>query len=191
MKCLVCEKFSWKVVCSTCLEQIPLTPRQRILKENVKIYSFYRYSDVAYLMRSKYHLVGSRILKILAQKAAHYFFTHLQMPFVAEAMALDDYPYIFYSHTGVILKEFARKSQGKLKPIFGSLKAQNQVKYAGETLLFRQSHPKRFYYDGKPRTLILLDDIITTGTSFNEALEIVRVYQSQVLFCLALCDAQE
>lgn len=190
MKCLVCGAFSWKAICAVCLEQVPLTPRHRILSYDTKVYSFYRYDDVAYLMQSKYHLVGSRILRCLSQKAAKYFFAQGELPFKADAVALDDYPYTFYSHTGVILKTFADASQGKLTPIFGSLKARNNVKYAGQSLAFRQSHPKKFDYNGKSQDVVIFDDIITTGTSLNEAIAVLHKHQSRVLFCLTLCDAK-
>lgn len=191
MKCLVCEKFSYQVICKDCLEIIPLTPRFRILPDSIKVYSFYRYEDVALLMQSKYHLIGSRILALLAKKAAQYFFTqNTESLHNIALIGLDDYPYYAYSHTGVIVKTFIKQSKGKLKGYYGALKAQNDVKYAGKSLQFRQENPKGFVLQKtlKDSHLILLDDIITTGTSFNEAIKVLVDYR--IAFCLALCDAR-
>lgn len=141
-------------------------------------------------MRMKYHLIGSKILYLLAQKAGRYFFDSFQGEASLSAIGLDDYPYDAYSHTGVILRAFARESRGFLKPCYGVLLACNRVHYAGETLDFRRAHPKGFVYSGSPQALILLDDIITTGTSFEEAISVLHQHSSQVAFCLALCDAR-
>lgn len=190
MKCLLCEKWSWKIICTSCLDDIPLSPRVRNLCNGLKVYSFYRYEDVASLMHTKYQLIGSRILALLAKKAAQYFFNSFQGEECLEALGLDDYPYNAYSHTGLILRAFARESRGFLNPLYGVLVAQNRVHYAGESLAFRQANPKQFVYSGSPRALILLDDIITTGTSFEEAIAVLHDASCQVVFCLALCDAR-
>ncbi len=64
------------------------------------------------------------------------------------------------------------------------------MKYAGKSLQFRQENPKGFVLQKtlKNSHLILLDDIITTGTSFNEAIKVLVDYR--IAFCLALCDAR-
>lgn len=190
MKCLLCEKWSWKVICTPCLDEIHLSPRIRTLRNGLNVYSFYRYEDVESLMRTKYQLIGSRILALLAKKAAQYFFSSFKGEECLEALALDDYPYNAYSHAGLILRAFARESGGFLKPLYGVLVAQNRVRYAGESLTFRQANPRRFVYTGSPSTLVLLDDIITTGTSFEEAIAVLHEASCQVVFCLALCDAR-
>lgn len=190
MKCLLCEKWSWRVICTSCLDDIPLSPRVRTLCNGLKVYSFYRYEDVASLMHAKYQLIGSRILPLLAKKAAQYFFDSFEGDGCLEALGLDDYPYYAYSHTGVILRAFVRESRGFLKPLYGALLAQNRVRYAGESLAFRQANPKQFVYGGSPGMLVLLDDIITTGTSFEEAISVLHKASCQVVFCLALCDAR-
>jgi competence protein ComFC len=37
--------------------------------------------------------------------------------------------------------------------------------------------------------LILVDDIVTTGSTFTQAVQIMQKNQKKVLFCLALADA--
>lgn len=196
MKCLLCEKWHYKPLCKDCLEALPIEPRSRILDNNIKAYSFYRYADVAMLMQSKYHLIGSRLLHLLARHTAKYAFDKMgaDLPRDVALIGLDDYPYGAYSHTGIITRAFELESKGLCKGYYGALKAQNNVKYAGQSLAFRQQHKKGFMLSKKPSQslIILLDDIITTGTSLNEAIAHIRTHGDyQVLFCLTLCDARE
>ncbi|RDU59141.1 phosphoribosyltransferase [Helicobacter marmotae] len=194
MKCLICEKYGWNIICKVCLEAIPITPRSRIVRDSIYVYSFYRYEDVAFLMQSKYHLIGSRILTLLAQNAAKYFFSLDVVDYARQSsiplIGLDDYPYGAYSHVGVIARAFAKQSKGVFKAYHGVLKAQNNVKYAGQNLHFRVNNPKGFVLKRgfKAGEVVLLDDIITTGTSLSEAIGALEY--CNVLFCITLCDAK-
>lgn len=185
------------VICKACLDSIPLKLSKRKLTDSISVYSFYAYSDVSLLMQSKYQLIGSRVLRLLAHKAAEYFFTHIDFDFSQKVglVGLDDYPYGAYSHTGVIVRAFERESKGRCQGAYGALKAKNAIKYAGESLSFRQNNPKGFYFTWHISYpfVVLVDDIITTGTSFREANYLFSSsnLESKVIFCLALCDARE
>lgn len=206
------------VICKACLDSIPLRLSTRKLTDSISVYSFYAYSDVSLLMQSKYQLIGSRVLKLLAYKAAAYFFTHIDFDFTQKVglVGLDDYPYGAYSHTGVIVRAFEAESRGRCQGAYGALKAKNATKYAGESLAFRQNNPKGFYLTRNISYpfVVLVDDIITTGTSFREAVSVFSAFdvenesgvkskvvldskfatkslESKVIFCLALCDARE
>ena len=197
------------VICKACLDSIPLRLSTRKLTDSISVYSFYAYSDVSLLMQSKYQLIGSRVLKLLAYKAAAYFFTHIDFDFTQRVglVGLDDYPYGAYSHTGVIVRAFEVESKGR---------CQGAYKYAGESLTFRQNNPKGFYLTRNISypLVVLVDDIITTGTSLREAISVFSAFdvenesrvkskvvldskpvtkslESKVIFCLALCDARE
>ena len=185
------------VICKACLDSIPLRLSTRKLTDSISVYSFYAYSDVSLLMQSKYQLIGSRVLKLLAYKAAAYFFTHIDFDFTQRVglVGLDDYPYGAYSHTGVIVRAFEAESRGRCNGAYGALKAKNIIKYAGESLAFRQNNPKGFYLTRNISypLVVLVDDIITTGTSLREATHLFSSLNldSKVVFCLALCDARE
>ncbi|QOQ95933.1 phosphoribosyltransferase [Helicobacter cinaedi] len=222
MKCLVCGRWHWRVdfvICKACLDSIPLKLSTRKLTDSTYAYSFYAYSDVSLLMQSKYQLIGSRVLNLLAHKAAAYFFTHIDFADFTQRVGLvglDDYPYGAYSHTGVILRAFEAESKGRCQGAYGALKAKNATKYAGESLAFRQNNPKGFYLTRNISypLVVLVDDIITTGTSLREAISVFSAFdvenesrveskvtldskfatkslESKVIFCLALCDARE
>ena len=72
------------------------------------------------------------------------------------------------------------------------LKAQNRVKYAGESLEFRLNNPRNFFYSG-PNDIdaILLDDTITTGTTIEEASRVLKDHNVNLHFALTIANAKE
>lgn len=332
MKCLICAKFCLGVICNKCLDSIPLRPSVREVS-GVSVYCFFAYSDIDFLLSAKYYAIGSRIYAALGKIAGEYFFSQKAMREAIKGIientdfgeikliGIDDCVRSFYSHTGVLVREFAissAKSSKKSKnlpnhakssrkssaivPIYGELKATNQVSYAGKSLAFRQANKRgltlsakisstknsegfrgsfkeiysqdflwdfckrfraefmkyfakdfviRFFRDftngfakfanrisadfrdrfsTKPKDnvtqkndsrtavqnqalakdstpdlkadstlesvldfdagcVIIVDDIITTGTSFGEAIEVCQKRGLKVLFCLSLCNA--
>jgi competence protein ComFC len=66
------------------------------------------------------------------------------------------------------------------------------VNYSGKTLQFRLDHPRDFLYTGKSNTdVILVDDIITTGITLQEAQKVLMDHGVNVLFALTLADVEE
>lgn len=318
MKCLICAKFCLSVICEKCLDSIPLRPSVREVS-GVSVYCFFAYSDIDFLLSAKYYVIGSRIYAALGKIAGEYFFSQKAMREAirqiientdfgeVKLIGIDDCVRSFYSHTGVLVREFALSSANSHKkskdlqnrakfarkssaivPIYGELKATNQVSYAGKSLAFRQANKRgltlsarmssakkganfggflkrnfivdfskcfsadfasdfikdfakdfmrdfmssfstrlrdRFYQifkkdsitaqnhalpkDSTPNfkldsaldsvsnsatdfdtsCVIIVDDIITTGTSFGEAIEVCQKRGLKVLFCLSLCNA--
>lgn len=317
MKCLICAKFCLSVICEKCLDSIPLRPSVREVS-GVSVYCFFAYSDIDFLLSAKYYVIGSRIYAALGKIAGEYFFSQKAMREAIrqiientafgeiKLIGIDDCVRSFYSHTGVLVREFALASaksskskdlQNRAKfshkssaivPIYGELKATNQVSYAGKSLAFRQANKRgltlsarmssakkgagfggflkrnfivdfgkcfradfasgfikdfaqdfmrdfmnsfsamlrdRFYQIFKKDSItaqnqplakdsttdlkadstldssvdsaldfytgcvIIVDDIITTGTSFGEAIEVCQKRGLKVLFCLSLCNA--
>lgn len=195
MKCLVCGKFCLRVLCKPCLESIPLRPSVRKVG-GVSVYCFFGYDDVSLLLGAKYHVIGSRVLTLLAQKAATHFARTLaeqdqSAPSSLRGIGLvgiDDYVRSFYSHTGVLVREFA-KAMG-MRAHYGALQARNPISYAGKPLAYRQANKRDFRYSSTAREIVLVDDIITTGTSFKEAIAVCADSGASVHFCLALCNAR-
>lgn len=272
MKCLICSKFCVSTLCDDCLDSIPLQPSVREVK-GIRVYCFFAYSDIDFLLKAKYYAIGSKIYSALGKIAGEYFFgamSEASADFASHfdeinIIGIDDCVRSFYSHTGVLVREFAcasKKTHKKsnktqkscnIKPIYGELKATNQVSYAGKSLAFRQANKrglrlserilqkhnaksrldsndnikniakdfanndfikndfaksnfaKQFFntldffaldlkklakkQNPKSNALIIVDDIITTGTSFGEAIEVCQKANSKVLFCLCLCNA--
>ncbi|MGX2982209.1 phosphoribosyltransferase [Helicobacter sp. 23-1045] len=187
MKCLMCEDFSFNVICKNCDSLLKLSPQKRFYADGFAVFSFYEYQSIEFLLKSKYHLIGSRIYKFLAKKAWAYFSgTNADFGGVY-GIGIDDRVSSFYSHSGVIVKEFAKS----FTPLFGALKAKGDIHYAGKSLKYRQNHKKDFVYSGKRDiSAVLIDDIITSGASIDEARECLESNGVRVLFALVLSDAR-
>ena len=70
--------------------------------------------------------------------------------------------------------------------------AQNRVKYAGKSLEFRLNNPRNFIYKAKKDiSVVLIDDIITSGTTIREAIESLEKYNVKVINVITLADAKE
>jgi len=77
-------------------------------------------------------------------------------------------------------------------PQHASLMAQNRVHYAGKPLQYRLDNPRDFRYTGRSGVdVILVDDIITTGITLQEAQQVLLSHDVNVLFALTLADAKE
>lgn len=187
MKCVICEDLSLKLVCKKCDLSLLLSPKKRYYADGFAVFSFYDYQTIEFLLKSKYHLIGSRIYGFLAKKA-HKYFESINSDFSGVyGIGIDDSVSSYYSHSGVILKAFDKS----FTPLFGALKAQNNIHYAGKSLQYRQNHKKGFVYSGKSGiNAVLIDDIITTGASIDEARSVLEKSGVSVLFALVLSDAR-
>ncbi|RDU57487.1 ComF family protein [Helicobacter sp. MIT 99-5507] len=190
MKCILCQSLSIRLICPSCDKKITLSPKKRKTFDDFVVYSFFNYQDIEYLLRSKYSLIGSRIYKILARKAFLYFIDEVGSTFDSLnifSIGIDDRVKKYYSHCGVIIKEF----DSIFYPLFGVLVSNNDICYAGKTLAYRESNKKDFIYTGKRNIdVVLFDDIITTGLSIKEAREVLQKNGVNVLFALTLSDAR-
>lgn len=209
MKCLICSKFCFGVMCEGCLDSIPFSPSVREVS-GVRVYCFFAYSDIDFLLKAKYYAIGSRIFGALGRLAGEYFFSQEAMRGVdfsdVAMIGLDDCVRSFYSHTGILVREFCRanatssarfnkahKNLTSITPIYGELKATNHISYAGKSLAYRQANKRGLTFKTTgtkaSKSFIIVDDIITTGTSFGEAIEVLQYNGKKVLFCLSLCNA--
>jgi len=70
--------------------------------------------------------------------------------------------------------------------------AKNRVHYSGKGLQFRLENPRDFVYKGKSNIdVILVDDIITTGITLQEAQKVLIQNGVNVLFALTLANVEE
>lgn len=188
MKCLICEKFSLKLFCKGCSLGLKLSPQKRILNDGFIIYSFYEYQNIEFLLKTKYYLIGNKIYKFLSNKAVKYFRDNINGDFSKiYSIGIDDRVDSFYSHSGVIVREFSEI----FKPLFGVLKATNNIHYAGKNLQYRKDNKKGFIYNWRNNIdVILIDDVITTGCSIIEARECLLNHNVRALFAITLSDAR-
>lgn len=177
--------------CKNCLKILGETSLRYRQVDDLRVYYFYNYSDISKLLFSKHKMHGSSVYKTLAKLTFTPFAKKLSLENYAKitALGLDDNVKSGYSHSAILAKALKNK---QIIPLFNALRAQNNVKYAGKSLEFRRKNPRGFKLLKKIKNpVILADDIITTGTSLNEAKSVLEKAGCQVLFGIVLADARE
>jgi len=178
-ECVVCGKSSFSVICKECERKL-LIPKL-VKKDNV--FSFYEYEVIEFFNKYKYQKRGDLVYKVLAKPFSEF---ALNFKYKANVIPIDDNPKKGFSHTAILAKAMQTKY---LNPIFGSLIATSNVKYAGKSLEFRLKNPRNFLYLGKRNVdVILVDDIKTTGITIKEAIKTLEKHNVNVLFSIVLSD---
>ena len=187
MRCLLCENFSLVHICSTCQDTF-LTPAiyKRKISNNIEVISFYKYKDIKDLLHTKHTDLGFYIYSILAKKSFTKFADEFNFPHAVSSIAIDDKVDSGYSHTAILNKALRSKN---IKPLQNKLRAKNSISYSGKSKEFRLLNPRNFSLNSfKGEDIILVDDIITTGSTLTQAIERMREKEKNVLFCLTLAD---
>lgn len=190
MRCVNCGAFALLCFCDLCeLELSEFSLSIRKLDNNFKVYSFYKYHEIQHLLHSKHHFYGYFVYKMLAKLSFAKFKDFFDPRMKINVIALDDkVEDMLYSHSAILARHLKTRF---IKPIFNVLKAQNHIKYSGKSLEFRQKN-KRNYKLLKAiyHPVILVDDIVTTGSSLLEAKKVLEENKISVLFALVLADAK-
>ncbi len=121
----------------------------------------------------------------MAKSSVKPFFKSFDYPNEVNLIPIDDIPKV-YAHTAILAKMGKTKN---IKPLFGALHAGNKVQYAGKDLQFRQDNPKDFVLKKIPKKeVILIDDIVTTGTTLLEAKKVLEKNGVKVLFAVTVAS---
>ena len=206
MRCVNCGAFSLRIICAACaanLAECHLSMRQ---VEGFSVFYYYGYSEIRELILSKHHEYGAAVLARIASLSLAKFPLHLQREISANpqnyeafkttdgvfkfnAVPLDDDIRSGYSHTAILAR--ALKSE-LVEPKFHCLRAQNRVKYSGQSLEFRLKHKRNFKILTPPQfPVILVDDIITSGLSMLQARETLMQGGFMPVCGLVLANAKE
>ena len=191
MKCLLCENYSLtQHICNSCQKQF-LQPSlyKRTLDNGTTVLSFYRYEDIKSLLFTKHTDLGFHIYRLLADLS----FTHFAKNFMWEkrvaSIAIDDNIKSGYSHTAILNHSLKSKN---IHPLSNRLRAQNTLSYSGKSRAFRRANPRNFHFKNfQEEEIILVDDIITTGTTLSEAVTTLNKEAKTVLFCMTLTDVSK
>ena len=191
MRCFSCSRLSLPILCSTCIDQlfVPTVSTRKV--GTLDVISFFKYSTLESMLHSKHKPEGYRIYKAIAQMTLK--------PFIKEFVENDDRDvYIVgvdetvksgYAHVALLTR--AMKTKYTI-PQHSVLMARNRVNYSGKSLQFRLENPRDFVYTGKQNVdVILVDDIITTGITLQEAQKVLMSHGVNVLFALTLADVEE
>ncbi len=188
MKCMLCESLSFTHICSFCQNTF-LTPSiyKRKILNNIEVISFYKYKDIKDLLHTKHTDLGYYIYSILAQNSFKKFAQNFQYSDIISSIAVDDNIKSGYSHTAILNKALKSKY---IKPYFNKLRAKNSISYSAKSKEFRLLNPRNFTLNTNTTDdIILVDDIITTGSTLTQAINTIRLKKKEVLFCLTLADA--
>ncbi|MGB5506250.1 MAG: ComF family protein [Sulfurovum sp.] len=191
MRCYSCSKLNFNIICKTCIEHlfVPTVSTRKI--GTLDVISFFKYSTLEALLHSKHKPEGYRIYKALANMT--------MKPFIEEfvesderdvyIVGIDEYVKSGYAHVALLTRAMKTKTS---IPQHSALMAQNRVIYSGKSLQFRLEDPRKFVYKGKSNIdVILVDDIITTGITLQEAQKVLISHGVNVLFALTLADVEE
>ncbi|HIP20870.1 MAG TPA: ComF family protein [Sulfurimonas sp.] len=187
MRCLMCESLSLKHICKSC-QSTYLKPSlyKRHLQDGTLVLSFYKYDDIKDLLHTKHTDIGFYIYNILAKNSLKKFANTFNMQDTFVSIAVDDNPDENYSHTAILNRVL---NSSRIKPVYNKLLAQDSVSYSGKSRAYRLANPRNFHLKAfKQKNVILVDDIITTGTTLLEAVKILQASDKEVFLCLTLCD---
>ncbi len=188
MKCLMCESFSLSHICSTCQDTF-LKPQifKRKISKNIEVISFYKYDEIKNLLHTKHTDIGYYIYNILAKNSMCKFALEFEFSHTITSIAIDDNVTSGYSHTAILNNSLKSKF---IKPLHSKLRAKNSISYSGKSKEFRLLNPRNFKLNKfKNKEVILVDDIITTGSTLNQAIQTLQQNDKEILFCLTLADA--
>ncbi len=191
MRCLSCQKLSLKTFCKECQSSLLKPNITKRVVGTLDVYSFYKYSTIETMLLTKHTSLGFRVFSAISQITFK--------PFINEFISndkrkihiigIDEKVKNGYSHVAILTNSMKTKYS---KVLQASLLSSNNIKYSGKTLQFRLENPRNFTYNGKVNVdVILIDDIITTGTTLQEAKNVLEKSGVNVLFALTLADAQE
>jgi competence protein ComFC len=191
MRCYSCSRLSLKIICKHCQETlfIPTVSTRKI--GTLDVISFYKYAGLESLLHTKHKPEGYRIYKALAKMTLKPFIEEFveSDERVVYIIGVDEYVKSGYAHVGVLTR--AMKTKYSI-PLHGVLMAQSRVNYSGKSLQFRLENPRNFKYKGRSDIdAIIVDDIITTGITLQEAQSVLLSHGVNVLFALTLVDVQE
>ena len=192
MKCLICESFSFSHICKKCrVEYFAPNLFKRKLSSGLKVFSFYRYEDISEFVKTKNSYLGFYIFNILAKLSLKEFLKNMDFQEKISLIPIDDrVTSSGYSHTAILTNSIQKKN---IIPRYGSLISKSKVKYIGQDLEFRLKNGRDFQVSkklDKNIPVILVDDVITTGTTLKEADIKLKEFGVKTLFALTLATTK-
>ena len=155
------------------------------------VVSFYKYSNIETLLLSKHKPEGFRIFRYLAEITMQPFVDKFlkESNSAVHIIGVDEKVKNGYSHVACLTEKMKRD---RAIVLHSSLISQNSISYAGKPLQYRLDNPRDFLYTGVGDIdAILVDDIITTGITLQEAEQILKNSRVNILFALTIADARD
>ncbi|WP_457597303.1 ComF family protein [Hydrogenimonas sp.] len=184
MRCLGCGAWSFRPLCGACRDLfLRPAPKIRRLPGGLEVLSLYAYDELEPLLLTKHLAYGWRLWRQMALESFKAL-QRLEEPLCA--IPVDDHPTGGFSHSAILAR--ALKPYG-YRPLYGVLRARNRVDYAGKSLDFRLKNPRCFAYRGPGGIdAVLVDDIVTTGLTLQEAKGVLERAGVRVIGAIVLAD---
>jgi len=189
MRCLSCFNLSLSAVCNECHNNLFKPTVSKRVFNSLEVVSLFKYQNISQFLLTKHTPIGYRLYKYFAKRQIAPFLREFAKGIEGKIylIGIDETPKDGYSHTA-ILAHYSRGKNLIHKP--ATLIAKNRVSYSGKSLEFRVNNPRDFIYKGKSNIeAILIDDIVTTGSTLKEAKEVLDSFGVEVLFAITLADA--
>lgn len=157
---------------------------------DLTVYACYSLEEISPIINSKYSQLGRPLIGTLARYAFQKMVpeiipNHLALVY---AIPIDDHVRQRGSHSAILVQILGRFG---FCPLYGSLRANSRESYAGKSYRFRIENPRNFAYTGLSAVqAVLVDDVVTTGLTMQEAKEELERHEVEVLFGLVLADAR-
>lgn len=187
MRCMLCESLSFAHICKSCQKNFlkPQIYKRKI--QNTQVISFYKYNDIKNLLHTKHTDAGYYIYNILAKNSFRKFAEEFEFSYPLYSIAIDDNSKSGYSHTAILNNQLKSTN---IKPLFNKLQAKNDVSYSGKSKEYRLANPRNFELKNiTMQEAILVDDIITTGSTLTQAINALKQKDINTVFCLTLADS--
>lgn len=190
MRCFSCGKLSLFNFCRCCKNIILSSQVHTRQIDGLKIYCMHYYSEIKPLLLSKYKFHGSFVLKSLSKLSFSKFdFSEINQKICI--VPLDDIVERDYSHTAIIARNLASVCKN-FYVRYNVIRSDGSIKYSGKTLKFRKNNPKQFILNKNIKDpVILVDDIVTTGQSLNQAKKLLQSKGINVLCAVVLADTKQ
>ncbi|MCH9740433.1 MAG: ComF family protein [Epsilonproteobacteria bacterium] len=190
MRCLSCHKLGINTFCKACSDKLLKPSVSKRTFGSLEVYSFFKYQNIEDLLLTKHTAQGFSVYKALAKLS----FTPFIKKFMQEdsreiyVIGIDENIRSGYSHVALLTDAMSVKN---VNILHAKLMAKSRVNYSGKSLQFRLENPREFVYKGVPNIeVILVDDIVTTGTTLQEAKSVLTESGVEVLFALTLADVE-
>jgi len=190
MRCYSCHKLSFHTFCKTCQKNLLQPTVFKRTFGSLEVYSFYKYQNIEDLLLTKHTPQGFILYKALAKLSFEPFIKTFMENDNREVfvVGIDENVKSGYAHVALLTHEMKAKN---VKVQHAKLMARNLESYSGKTLQFRLENPRDFVYKGKKGVeVILVDDIVTTGTTLLEAAKVLKQNGVEVLFALTLASVE-
>lgn len=189
MRCILCLGFTLGGICGQCQKSL-LKPSlfKRKLPSGLTVYSFYPYDEIQNLILTKHSDIGAKVYKKIARAITPAVLKLLDND--SSLVAVENKKLSPYSHTAILVNELKKSHKNSFQ---GSLIDKNDIKYSGKSLVYRVKNPRDFTLrksEKLSKSVILIDDIVTTGLTLQNAAQKLQNNGFNVKFAITLADAK-